>query len=55
MAPRLQERYLDEIRQQLAEQLGIENPMAIPRVTKIIINMDQQSRIRKIWNWLSTR
>ncbi|QDV22633.1 50S ribosomal protein L5 [Aureliella helgolandensis] len=45
MAPRLQERYLDEIRQQLAEQLGIENPMAIPRVTKIIINMGVGSAV----------
>lgn len=39
MAPRLQERYQNEIRPALAEQLGITNPMAIPSVTKVVINM----------------
>ncbi len=39
MAPRLQEKYLTEIRPQLAERLGITNPMAIPRVEKIVLNM----------------
>ncbi len=31
MAPRLQQRYQDEIRPELSKQLGITNPMAIPR------------------------
>lgn len=39
MAPRLQERYQNEIRPAMAEQLGITNPMAIPHVTKVVINM----------------
>lgn len=39
MAPRLQERYQNEIRPALAEQLGIANPMAIPKVTKVVVNM----------------
>lgn len=39
MAPRLQERYQNEIRPALAEQLGITNPMAIPAPTKVVINM----------------
>ncbi len=45
MVPRLQERYLNEIRPQLAESLGIKNPMAIPKVTKIVINMGVGSAI----------
>jgi large subunit ribosomal protein L5 len=39
MVPRLQERYEEQIRPKLAEQLGIKNPMAIPRLEKITINM----------------
>lgn len=39
MAPRLQERYDNEIRSALQQQLGIKNPMAIPRIQKIVVNM----------------
>ncbi len=39
MAPRLQEKYETVIRPKLAEQLGIKNPMAIPSLEKITINM----------------
>ncbi len=39
MAPRLQERYEKQIRNALKEQLGIANPMAIPRIEKIVVNM----------------
>jgi large subunit ribosomal protein L5 len=39
MAPRLQEKYETSIRTQLSEELGIENPMAVPRLEKIVINM----------------
>lgn len=39
MAPRLQERYEKQIRSALKEQLGIVNPMAIPRIEKIVVNM----------------
>ncbi len=45
MAPRLQERYQDEIRPALAEQLGIKNSMAIPKVTKVVINMGVGSAV----------
>lgn len=45
MAPRLQERYLNEIRPALSEQLGIKNPMAIPKVTKVVINMGVGSAV----------
>ncbi|GAB5402068.1 MAG: 50S ribosomal protein L5 [Aureliella sp.] len=45
MAPRLQEKYNNEIRQALAESLSIKNPMAIPKIEKIIINMGVGSAI----------
>lgn len=45
MAPRLQERYENEIRTALAEKLGIGNPMAIPRLTKVVMNMGVGSAI----------
>lgn len=37
-APRLQERYQDEVRPALEDQFGYENPMEIPRLKKICIN-----------------
>jgi large subunit ribosomal protein L5 len=46
MAPRLQERYQNEIRPALAEQLSITNPMALPKVTKIVINMGVGSAVQ---------
>lgn len=36
---RLKTRYNDELKAQLLEQLGVENVMEIPRITKITINM----------------
>ena len=36
---RLQETYRKEIVPQLMKQLGINNPMAVPRITKITLNM----------------
>lgn len=39
MAPRLQERYDNQIRDALGEQLGIANRLAIPRLQKIVVNM----------------
>jgi large subunit ribosomal protein L5 len=45
MAPRLQERYEKEIRPHLAKDLGIENPNAIPRIQKIVINMGVGSAV----------
>jgi large subunit ribosomal protein L5 len=37
-APRLQERYQEEVRPTLADQFGYENPMEIPRLKKICVN-----------------
>ena len=45
MVPRLQEKYQAEIRSELAEKLEIKNAMAIPKVTKVVINMGVGSAI----------
>ena len=37
--PRLKQQYLDEVKGQLASQLGLENPMRIPTLDKIVVNM----------------
>jgi len=39
MAARLREKYHQEIKQALQKELGIENPMAVPALEKIVINM----------------
>lgn len=36
--PRLRRRYHESVRDTLTEQLGLENPMEIPRLTKIVLN-----------------
>lgn len=38
-APRLKERYHAEIRQQLKDELGLSNPMEVPGLEKIVVNM----------------
>ena len=37
--PRLKERYLSEVRDQLKSELGLGNVMEVPRLEKIVINM----------------
>lgn len=39
MAPRLKERYEDEIRDQIRKELGLGNIMQVPRLSKIVVNM----------------
>jgi large subunit ribosomal protein L5 len=39
MAARLKDRYQKEIAGALSKEFGIENPMAVPRLEKIVINM----------------
>jgi len=39
MAARFKEKYVSEIRPAIAKELGITNPMAIPKLEKIVINM----------------
>ncbi len=36
---RLKDKYKDEIAPALAKEFGIKNPMAIPRIEKVVINM----------------
>src|SRR4030095_15968149 len=36
---RLKERYQKEVAPAIAREFGIENPMAVPRLAKIVINM----------------
>lgn len=37
--PRLKEKYLKEVTPKLKEVLGYKNPMAIPRIVKVVLNM----------------
>jgi large subunit ribosomal protein L5 len=39
MAARLKERYQKEVAPAVAKEFGIKNPMAIPRLEKIVVNM----------------
>ena len=39
MAARLKERYQKEIAPAIAKEFGIKNPMAVPRLQKIVLNM----------------
>jgi large subunit ribosomal protein L5 len=38
-APRLQRHYLEAVRDELAKEFGYKNPMQIPKLEKIVINM----------------
>jgi large subunit ribosomal protein L5 len=39
MKPRLQEQYESQIRSALTEQFGYQNPLQVPRLDKIVVNM----------------
>jgi large subunit ribosomal protein L5 len=39
MAPRLKEKYLTEVQPKLMEHFGIQNTMAAPKLTRIVVNM----------------
>src|SRR5260370_10587497 len=39
MAARLKERYQKDVAPQIAKEFGIRNPMAVPRVEKVVLNM----------------
>src|SRR5512144_1792390 len=39
MAARLKERYEKDVAPQIAKEFGIRNPMAIPRIEKVVLNM----------------
>ena len=50
----LKEKYTQELRPALQEELGINNVMAVPKLTKIVINMEleKEQMIKSIWNQL---
>ena len=39
MSPRLKQMYVDSIRDEVKQQLGIDNAMEVPRLSKIVVNM----------------
>ena len=39
MAPRLKQKYLDEVQPKLMERFGIKNKMAAPRLMRVVVNM----------------
>jgi large subunit ribosomal protein L5 len=45
-APRLKERYRTELLPALQRELGIENPMRVPRMEKIVVNMGVGDAVR---------
>src|SRR5260221_5737373 len=44
---RLKERYQKEVAPAIAKQFGIENPMAVPRLSKIVLNMGMGEAVAK--------
>ena len=47
-APRLKRRYLDEVAPKLAQEFALENPMAVPRLEKISLNIGLGEAIQNI-------
>ncbi len=45
MAPRLKEKYQNEVLPKLKEELGRSNPMSLPRLEKIVVNMGVGSAV----------
>ena len=39
MAARLKEHYQKEVRKKLQDEFGIKNPMAVPKIEKVVVNM----------------
>jgi len=39
MAPRLKEHYMKEVRKRIQDEFKIKNPMAVPRIEKVVLNM----------------
>ena len=46
MAARLKDVYTKEVRKKIAEQFGIDNAMAIPKVEKVVLNMGMGDAIQ---------
>src|ERR671938_1018944 len=48
MAARLKERYQKEVRKKIQDQFGIKNPMAVPKIEKVVLNMGVGEAIQTI-------
>jgi large subunit ribosomal protein L5 len=46
MSPRLKELYQKEVRSKLQDEFGIKNPMAVPKVEKVVLNMGMGEAIQ---------
>lgn len=46
--PRLKRRYLDEVAPKVAKEFGLDNPMAVPRLEKVSLNMGMGEAIQNI-------
>ena len=46
MSARLKEHYQKDVRKKLQDEFGIKNPMAIPRVEKVVLNMGMGEAIQ---------
>ena len=46
MAARLKEHYTKEVRKKLQDEFGIKNPMAVPQLEKIVLNMGMGEAIQ---------
>ena len=48
MAARLKEKYSKEVRKRLQDEFGIKNPMAVPKIEKVVLNMGVGEAIQNI-------
>jgi len=48
MAARLKERYQKEVRKRIQDEFGITNPMAVPKIEKVVLNMGVGEAISNI-------
>src|SRR5690348_2242838 len=46
MSPRLKEHYQKEVRRKLQDEFGIKNPMAVPKIEKVVLNMGMGEAIQ---------
>jgi len=53
MNPRLLDKYTNELRPELTTKLNLNNPMAIPKIEKIVLNMGI-GKARENKNWLTS-
>src|SRR5204863_4751737 len=48
MATRLKDKYTKEVRKKLQDEFGIKNPMAVPKIEKVVLNMGVGEAISNI-------